>query len=394
MQYYIDDVTDRVVGLTCVLNEKQAVKFFKSIETQENTFSIPLKGTEGQALVVLYQKNTLNAILANKPKGKELEEEEEYGCWDRENTTLWDNIQRLEEFFAKYHYVPSAKIYPKSAVSENVPAGFIRKEQVRYNDLKDLEYRGGRISPFIAECLRVAMNIWDFDKENAKKLPKDSTVQKAKSKSKKPRKPRLSKYDVAVKHRITEIVDEVNRGDRSAKFAENLSPKDIAEYLQDKEGFKKTKIENIEDRVGRCKEWKKRKETLQPIYGDMPLNPKDVFDTWTNPDTGHLDGLNNVENREMYEAVVEEYLQNLRNKMLLQKITYETYRTEVSELSPAVVAEWIKQTKPAFKNKDTESIKKEVKHSVAWINKMQTLDEDENVGIDMHEELTVGTDKK
>ena len=164
MERYVIE-TEHHVGLSCGLNTEQADKFFTWGKTQEGAFGITLIGAEGQALVVLHQKNTLNAILSKKPKGKnELEKEDGFGCWNRADTKLWDNIECLDEFFAQYHYVASIKIYPKSAVPDDAPIDFIKKKLFRFDALKDQRIK---VPPFIADCLREAVHIRDFDKDES-----------------------------------------------------------------------------------------------------------------------------------------------------------------------------------------------------------------------------------
>ena len=210
-----------------------------------------------------------------------------------------------------------------------------------------------------------------------------SPTTKAKDKSKKKRKPRISKYDVAVERYLRELAEAIEQGDQKAEFAEKLSPMDIAKALHEKDIFKTKKIKGIEtettitsikDRVRRSEPWKNRKKILQPIYGEQPPDVADVLESWTDEGTGELEGLNKVEVREEFEALVEEYLQALRNAFLHKKITPEDYWSKAARLTPADIAEWIKQTKPKFKKRGTESIKYGVANSSAWLNRDETLD--------------------
>ena len=155
------------------MNEKQTVRFFESARGKD-TSTITVDGAEGQALVIFDSEKSLEAFENdNPPSIEELIRKAGNACKNRADSKLWDSIKFLDEFFAKYNYAPSVKIYPKSAIPDDVPADFFEKKQVRYEDLKDQK---AKVPPFIAGCLRTAAHIRDFDKdENENEMPSTPT---------------------------------------------------------------------------------------------------------------------------------------------------------------------------------------------------------------------------
>jgi len=155
MKYWIE--TERYVALTCALTEWQADKFLNSIKTNKSASCIILNGAEGQALVVFSHKGALETILVD-PQDREERLRQEAGnvCGNRDDAKLWDNIKLLDDFFRKNHYVISVKIFPESAIPDDVPNDFIRKKQIHHKDIRDKEKT---VCPVIADYLQRAARI-------------------------------------------------------------------------------------------------------------------------------------------------------------------------------------------------------------------------------------------
>jgi len=149
--------TEHHVALTCDLTDEQASAFYEWVKKNNRVLTFTLDGEGKQALVILYRDGSFEAFLDEQPQTTgELEQEDGYGDWDKNHTKLWDKIKCLNEFFEKYHFFASVKIYPKSAVPGNVPADFIEK-RIRYE--KKLKDREGKVPPDIAEYLEAAERI-------------------------------------------------------------------------------------------------------------------------------------------------------------------------------------------------------------------------------------------
>ena len=161
MKYWIE--TERYVALTCDLTEWQANKFFNHVKTKQGSLHVMATGVEGQAFVVLSHKGTVDVFVRDrKPKSKkEFEKEKGYGCWDSGDAKLWNNIKLLDDFFKKFHYVISVKIFPESAIPDDVPDDFIGKKQIHHKDIGDKEKA---VCPFIADYLQRAERIRDLHK--------------------------------------------------------------------------------------------------------------------------------------------------------------------------------------------------------------------------------------
>lgn len=222
---------DRIVGVTCNLTKAQADKFYKWAENQkQNALTIILDGVEGRAIVFVSYEGTLDNYLDDEPKSaEELENETGYGCWNRGDAKLWDNIKLLDEFYSKYHYFASVKIYPKSSVPEDVPADFISKEQVRYEDLKDVKDRGIRVPPFIANSLRTATNIMDFEK--AEQPPEGNETEQTGGKPKRQKTPGSGRKKTLNK-RLSTFFEDLERRVYSEK--EPLHPAEAYRYTKEK----------------------------------------------------------------------------------------------------------------------------------------------------------------
>ena len=196
-------------------------------------------------------------------------------------------------------------------------------------------------------------------KPKTKSVTDSNTQQPAKQ----PRKPRGSKYEDSVKDYLTKFSESVLEGIISPKEVEKLSPKSIAEYLKNVDKFKNTKIENIEDRVGRTKAWKNRMEILGPVYKTK------TFNSPLSRETPLPSSVNVVkENRsEQFEVPVEAFL----NKIRREANTCEMYLSTVEELTLEYIAECFKKQHKQFKDKSIESITKGIKFSEAWKNREQ-----------------------
>jgi hypothetical protein len=208
----------------------------------------------------------------------------------------------------------------------------------------------------------------------------ETALQPAKT-LKKQRKQRRSKYEDAVLERLHNIVEGVNKGYVSSEEFEDFSTvKSIAKYLQDNDNrFRKTKIESIEQYVGRSDAWKKRQEILKLCYGTMPPLLDEVYDKRTFTDTRLPDGVNDVDcSRKEYEAPVEDYLASLKHNVLLGKNTREAYISIVTNLTPNKIAQSLKE-KEQFTDRNIETIEKGVQYSDAWRNREEILETKEYI---------------
>ena len=383
MRYYIDFETDRYIGLTCELDEKQTVKFFEWVKSEkQRALTVAVNGVEGQGLVTLSHEGTLDAYLDDTiPQTiEELEAESGYGCWNRDDAALWDNVECLGKFFVNFHYVVSVKIYPESAVPDDMSNDFIRKQQVRYKDLKDREDRGRRM-PLCADYLRAAVNICGNNQEGnedsfADKVGKSIAANLAMDKSRPPKKKRNSypkKYEDAVEERLKELEDAYDGGDISYGSLEFESkPESIALYLKIKKvKFKNASPPSIAYGVSHSEAIKSRKGMLEQKRGTMPPRVDEVYDQRTRSDSGEYCGVSKIDNRrQIYEEPVKQYLKNLLYRVLFGRITQDKYDLIVKELTPEQVA---KKLKKQFKDKSIETIKNGVAGSDAWINRLQIL---------------------
>ena len=163
MKFYIE--IGRTVGVTGDLTAKQANKFYEWAR-EKGTFSFLVNGLEGQVLIVLSVRglHTVSDFLYGRPTTEnEFEKEAEYGCWEKDDAKLWENIKRLHVFFEKYHYVTVVKIYPESVVPNSIRG----KKQIRFKDLED----GEKKESAIAEYLRAAKSIRGPSKNKTKDVP-------------------------------------------------------------------------------------------------------------------------------------------------------------------------------------------------------------------------------
>ena len=143
-------------------------------------------------------------------------------------------------------------------------------------------------------------------------------------------------------------------------------------------GFQKAKIESIEDRVGRSDAWKNRNDTLKEIYDSRPPSLEEFYDIRTiDMNSGCPDCVSEVEHNREHEDIVEEYLRQLHNRVLLGKITSAEYYSEAANLSPKDVAKWLKTSNPAFKGKSPENIEAGVLYSNSWRNREEILNTSE-----------------
>ena len=395
MKYYIDEVADRVVGLTCDLTEEQTDRFFKWATTKKGSLHITLLGVEGRALVVLSCKSTLNAHLSPPYSKEELKKEDGYGYWDRDDAKLWDNIKLLDDFFKKYHYAISVKILPKSAMPD--VDDFIEKEQIRYEDLKDKDVM---VTRFIAGYLRTAMRIRDFNKDETDDTSSEnSDVSKPKGKSPQSKKSKATQnndrgetiYDEGVKEFLRGLVEGVNKGKlTSAEVEESLRNSErVAAFLVERPEFKNKKNPTTSRSImsaldhGRCKDWANR----DGIWKEIGASPKRSRDAWDNnptnetktgnksphPDCPH--GFNVPETgRIECNSAVEDYFYALNVRLDSNEIDYTEYRElYYGRESLATAATWIQGNVPEFNDTNIEKIKNGVKYSDAWHNKKDFL---------------------
>ena len=194
---------------------------------------------------------------------------------------------------------------------------------------------------------------------------------------------RTSKYENAVENYLLHLVDAVNKGDISPKSIENLTSGKVAEILHKNNEFitykkkgteNKASIGSIHQGVRRSKAWRSRNNMLKQADGSRPPGLKEAYGDWKDTDTELPNGVSKVDcGREVYEEPVEEFLQILRNKFLIGKISSEEYGSTVAKLTLKAVAMWIKDNIPTFKDKGVETIEKGVKYCKAWINRGEIL---------------------
>ena len=414
MKFYIE--TDRTVGVTGDLTTQQADRFYEWAR-KKGVFSFLVSGLGGQVLVVISvggMPTVAEALNGRFSTEKEFEKEAEYGCWGRDDAKLWDNIKRLDGFFEKYRYVTLVKIYPESAVLDDVPDDFIEKEQICYEDLKKLEDRGKR-KPVIADYLQAAERISGLYKDKVKKaLPQPSTTtskQKNKNAQQKGTQTRNkgSEYYEAVKERFG-VLERVVKGIRALEegtderelapdvlgvidvlgereeegenkygiLLDMLKPKNIAQYLKDNNdrfrGEKPT-LDSVEKGVERALdrnggELKRIQcEIEESVKGTPPPLADESLEEWgseISPDD---------KNKEKYEQAVEDYFISFRGEALVKGTPRSEYISNVRALTLDVVAKHLKENAEVFKNWKVSSISTWLKnHSVEWKNRLLTLD--------------------
>ena len=287
--------------------------------------------------------------------------------------TLFDTFdarygEEQRPFGIDFHCLPDNDVHSGIKPSEDVLVRLILKYRALSPNQKELL----DFATDIVHDLRQFLGISNVPPiANATESPKNKPTR-----SKKPRKPRQSKYEDAVEERLKNIVEGVNKDYiSSVEFENHTTVKSIAKYLRDNDDrFKDIKIKTIEQYVRRSDAWKNRMETLQRCYGIPPPRLDEVYDMTKYKEEDERPPVSDVDcSRKEYEVPVEEYLANLKHSELLGKITRDEYISAVTNLTPKIIAKQLKEQEQ-FKDIEIGSIVKGVEFSDAWRNREATLD--------------------
>ena len=171
----------------------------------------------------------------------------------------------------------------------------------------------------------------------------------------------------------------------------------VSAFLADRPEFKDkkrpTQARSIASALdhGRCEEWTDRHKIWKELSGTPPPRPRRMWDSKPankkiedneddndggkkagsrSPLPNSRPGFNTVETgRIECNSAVEDYFLELNTSLDSGKIDYTQYRTLFDELTPLIVAEWIKENCPEFKDKGIEPLKNGVEYSDPWRDK-------------------------